>query len=267
MVERMRRVLILGLVLTFLAPLLRAYDVALRNGRVIHFQTYRVANEELLYMSENGVEQSVLLSDINFERTRELNEKANPPLDLAGWVAQMNARRETAQPPPPSLGNVARQLGLNGEVVPEGRVFTNEDFPSSPIPPVPANVGASPSSNAAAPKAGYEWAASKVKIEQFLRKTEGLTEQQYAARTLGPELADVQFPRRSFWQTEIYADHQKYVSDARLCISDRVSDEGRRQNAACSRLDSDKNVVQSLRQKGQSLAQEWKSRQEAFAPY
>src|SRR5208282_6585737 len=101
-----RRGLIAGLALICLAPVLYAYDVALRDGRVIHFQTYRVVNKELLYTPENGVEQSVLLSDINFERTRELNEKANPPLDLAGWVAQVNAPKQTPAPPPaqPSLG-------------------------------------------------------------------------------------------------------------------------------------------------------------------
>lgn len=230
-------------------------------------------------MTEYHVEESVLLSDINFERTRELNEKADPPLDLAGWIAQMNAPRRIIPPPPPPqpLGEVARQLRLKGEVDPEGRVFTNDDFPSSPIPPVPAKAKASssPTANAKTPSssiandlsAGSDWDASKGKIEQFLRKTEGLTEQQYAAKMLGPDLAEVQFPKRSSWQTEIYADHQRYVADAKLCISDRVSDEGRRQDAACSRLDSDKSSVQSLRETGQSSAQQWKARQEAFAPH
>jgi hypothetical protein len=279
MVEWQRRILIVGLALFFLAPSLCAYDVALRNGKVIHFQTYRVVNKELLYMSENGVEQSVQLSDINFERTRELNEKANPPLDLESWIAQMNTPRNTPPPPPPAtpLGDVARQLRLKGEIEPEKRVFTNDDFPSSPVPPITAiakasstpatNATTSSSSNVTAANAGSDWAASKARIEQFLRNTEELTEQQYVAMMLGSDLADVQFPKRSSWQKEIYADHQKYVADAKLCVSDRVSDMGRRQNAACSRLDSDKSTVQSLREKGQSLALEWKSRQEAFAPH
>jgi hypothetical protein len=270
----------LGFTATLLAPLLRAHDVALRDGSVIHFQNYRVVNNELLYLSESGQERSVLLSNINFARTRELNAKENPPLDLDSWIEKMNAARKSAAPPkpptPPPLGDVARQLGLKGEVDAEERVFTNDDFPSSPLPPVPENsvAPASPAANGVTPpspianasSAGSDWAASKAEIEVFLGKTEGLTEQQYAARTLGPDLADVEFPGRSSWQARIYANHQKYVVDAKLCISDRVSDEGRRQNAACSRLDADKETVRSLRESGKASAQQWKSRQDAVAP-
>jgi hypothetical protein len=273
MVGKLTRVLALGFALLVLAPLICAYDVALRNGSVIHFEKYRVVNNEFLYMDAGGKERSVLLSDINFARTRELNEKENPPLDLAKWIAQMNAVKKSPAPP---LGDVARQLGLKGEVDAEGRVFTNDDFPSSPIPPASENATASrlPGTNATAspspapnaPTDNSDWAASKAKIELFLRKTENLTEQQYANRALGPDLAEVQFPKRSAWQTNLYAEHQRYVADAKLCISDRVSDLGGRQNAACSRLDFDKYTVQTSRENGQALAQEWKTRQDAFAP-
>lgn len=275
----MRRVLILGFVVIFLAPLLCAYDVALRNGSVVHFEKYRVVNKELLYISPAGDERSVLLSDINFARTRELNEKADPPLDLAGWIEQMNAPKKPPVPPPPPtpLGDIARELRLKGEVDPEGRVFTDDDFPSSPVPPAPVNdsaspppgtnANASPSSSANIQSGTSNWAASKAKIELFLTKTANLTEQQYAHRSLGSDLAGVEFPKRPSWQAQLYAEHQKYVTDAKLCISDRVSDQGRRQDAACYRLDSDKSTVQSLRAKGQELAQDWKSRQDAFVPH
>ena len=175
------------------------------------------------------------------------------------------------------MGDVARQLGVKGEGNFEGRVFTNDDFSSSPIPPAPENApvfptadgndGAPSLSSANTSVADSSWAAGKAKIEQFLRKTENLTEQQYADRMLGADLAEVQFPGRSSWQTKLYAEHQEYVDDAKLCISDRVSDIGRRQDGACSRLDSDKHAVQSLREKGKALAQEWKSRQETLAPH
>jgi hypothetical protein len=274
MVGRLHRVLTLGFVVMLLAPLLCAYDVALRNGTVIHFQTYRVANNELLYLAESGEERSVLLTDINFARTRELNEKADPPLDLQNWIDKMNAVKKTPPPPKPPLGDVARQLGLKGAVDAEGRVFTNDDFPSSPVPPAPKSVAptassapttstltAQPANNSSA---SSDWAASKAKIELFLKKTEGLTEQQYAAMTLGPDLDEVQFPRRPEWQAKLFAEHQRYADDAKLCISDRVSDEGRRQDAACSRLDSDKSTVQTAREWGKTSAQEWKNRQDAF---
>ena len=273
-----RRVLLLVLALLVCAPWLCAYDVALRNGTVIHFKNCRVVNQELLYIAEDGTEKSVLLSDINFERTRELNVSAYPTLDLDGWIKQMNApKKAPAAAPSQPLGDVARELRLKGEIDPQGHVFTNDDFPKSPSAPPSANAssvtsrqepGGLNSSSSAGPSTGAsDWAASKAKIEQFLERTEGLTEQQYAAKLLGPELADVEFPKRSPWQTQVYAVHKRYVNDAKLCISDRISDEGWRQNEACARLDSDKSTVQTLRAQGQSLAQEWKTHQETFVPY
>lgn len=61
--------MLLVLALLVGVPWLCAYDVALRNGTVIHFKTYRIVNEEFLYAAEDGIEKSVPLSDINFERT------------------------------------------------------------------------------------------------------------------------------------------------------------------------------------------------------
>jgi len=276
MMRLKRPVLLLMLALLVGVPSLYAYDVALRNGTVIHFQNYRVVNQELLYRAEDGTEKSVPLSAINFARTRELNASADPPLDLDAWVANMNApKKAPAASSQQPLGDAIRKMGLKGEIDPEGRVFTDDDFPKSPSAPPPPHVSAEasrPAASAAASSsakpstAASDWAASKAKIEQFLARTEGLTEQQYAAKLLGPELADVQFPRRSSWQTQVFADHNRYVRDAKLCISDRISDEGQRQDEACARLDSDKSTVQTLRAQGQSLAQEWRARQETFAP-
>ncbi len=258
----MRRVLILGFAAICLAPSLCAYDVALENGSVIHFQKYRVADNKLIYLSESGEELSVPMSDINLSLTRQMNEKEKPPLELPG----LTGNAKTKQSPEP-LGDVARQLGVKPESDAEGHVFTNDDFPSSPVPPEPAKATTSRSPAANGAKSNADWASSKAKIELFLRKTGNLTERQYADRTLGPDLADVEFPRRSSWQAELYAAHQEYVADAKLCISDRVSDMGRHQNAACYKLDSDKSRVQTLREKGQGLAQEWKTRQERAVSY
>lgn len=267
----------LGFAMVVLAPLLCAYEVALRNGTVIHFQKYRVVNNELLYISGSGEERSVLLSDVNFARTRELNEHENPPLDLQSWIDQMNKERKApAAKPALPLGDVVREMGLKGEINTEGRVFTNDDFPSSPAGSAASRVTtpASSSENAAAPASTVtnaansvsDWNAHKAKIAAFVEKTQGLTEQQYAARILGPDLVEVDFPRRSSWQTRLYAEHQRYVADAKLCISDRISDQGRHRDAACARLDTHKSNIQSMREEGKTAAQEWKSRQETVVP-
>jgi hypothetical protein len=273
MVKQLRCTGIAGIVVLIFAPFVCAHQVALRNGTVIEFEKYRVANNELLYVDAIGVERSVQLTDINYARTKELNANENPALNLP--LPSLKSTPVKTAPTP--LGDVARQVGAKPETEAEGRVFTNDDFPSSPMPRGTTSGGASPSATvkttaattvaAGAPSSAPDWAASKAKIELFLSRTQGLTEQEYVARLLGPGLTDIQFPRRAEWQAEIFRAHQRYVADATLCISDRVSDMGRRQNEACSRLDSDKTNVQTMRDQGKGWAQDWKTRQEAASPY
>jgi hypothetical protein len=248
---RIRRLLVFGLLLIF-APAVSAYDVVLKNGAVIHFQKYRVSNDRLIYTSESGREESVALSDVNLAATRDRNENADPPLALPGLY-------------PTPLGDIARQSNLKPQVDPKGYVFTNDDFPSSPPAPQPANIAVSSSSGAGSlENHDLGPALSRAKIEQFIVKTESLTDRQYTERILGPDLAVIEFPKRSEWQVRIYEAHRRYLSDAKLCISDRVSDIGRRQDLACARLDSDKITTQSMRDEGRQRALDWKTRQEKF---
>ena len=123
----------------------------MRNGTVIHFKTYRIVNQELLYAAEDGIEKSVPLSDINFERTRELNASASPPLDLNAWITQKNSPKKAAADavPPHPFGDIARQLRLKGEIDPQGRAFTNDDFPKSPSAPPSGNASGVTSGQAA----------------------------------------------------------------------------------------------------------------------
>jgi hypothetical protein len=260
-----------GIVVLILAPFACAHQVALRNGTVIQFEKYRVMNNELLYLDASGVERWVQLTDINYARTKELNANENPPLNLP----LPTAKSTPAKTAPTPLGDVARQVGAKPETEAEGRVFTNDDFPSSPIPISVADSAAASleaakntagTVAASAPTGAADWATSRAKIELFLNRTQGLTEQEYTGRLLGPDLAEVQFPGRAEWQVETYRAHRRYVADATLCISDRVSDAGRRQNEACSRLDSDKASVQSMRDQGKARAQDWKTRQERVGP-
>ncbi len=170
---------------------------------MIHFEKYRVVSNELLYLDASGQERSVQLTDINYARTKELNANENPPLNLPLPSAKSTPVKTAPTPP----GDVARQVGTKPEKKAEGRVFTNDDFPSSPIPRGTTNGGASPSTTvkttaattvaAGAPGGAPDWATNKAKIEQFLSRTQGLTEQEYVARLLGAELAEVQFQRRA----------------------------------------------------------------------
>jgi hypothetical protein len=202
MMCRTRPVVLLALALLVCAPRLFAYDVALRSGAVIHFKNCRVVNQELLYIAEDGIEKSVLLSDINFERTRELNASAYPPLDLDGWIKQMNAPKKTlAATPSQPLGDVARELRLKGVTDPQGHVFTDDDFPKSPGAPPSANASSeaspgrlnSPSSPGASTTAS-DWAASKAKIEQFLSDPKGSQNSSTPRNCWGPDSPTCNFP-------------------------------------------------------------------------
>jgi|HubBroStandDraft_2_1064218.scaffolds.fasta_scaffold36288_2 hypothetical protein len=109
-----------------------AYEVALRDGRIIQFQKYRVAQDKLYYIAADEREQSVPLITIDVERTRELNAKEVVPLELPGLAAQ--ASSETTDSQASSLGEIAPQLRVKRvaeENVPSKRTYSSDDFASA----------------------------------------------------------------------------------------------------------------------------------------
>jgi hypothetical protein len=252
--NRLRLFSILVLTLVALVPTLLAYDIVLKNGTTIHFQNFRIAGDRLFYVSENGQDTSIQLSEIDVVSSNQLNAKADPRLVLPEEVPAADGKQT-----PASLGDIPSQLNSTRKVTSIGRVFTNDDFPASPVTSAASDASAPSPNPQGATQNNSDWNAYKDRIGRFLEKTEGLTEQQNAARILGPELEEVRFPRRAEWQSKIYSQLQNYRDDAILCISDRVSDEGRRQRNACSRLDSEKYELKSRRERGRQLGQKWKS--------
>jgi hypothetical protein len=53
-----------------LAPSISAHQVALKDGRVIQFEKYRVADGALVYTGSDGKEAKIALADIDLGRTR-----------------------------------------------------------------------------------------------------------------------------------------------------------------------------------------------------
>ena len=247
--SRIFRVAIVLSAMLLAASSLFAYDVLLKNGFVIHFQKYRVADGRLFYVTDGGKEDSVLLSDINMDATHEMNTKADPPLQLPGLnAAKVASGSQTSA----SLGDLARQMRPKNGNTESRRVYTNDDFHSSPGPTAQVEVS----------KGSSNWSATRARMEEYLRGRSGDTEQEFASEALGRDLANVQFPYRAAWQSDLYRAHQKYIADGRLCISDRVSDAAAAQNAACARLNLDEYEIESLQKKGREAAEAWKSRQE-----
>lgn len=122
--------LVMGLwFLGVLATPVEAHQVVLKNGRVIQFEKYRVTEQLLLYVDNNGKEVGVPLSEIDLDHTRELSATDTEPLVLPGLVHSPPDSNSNTQP---TLGDMARNLRKKDAGATSKRVFTNDDVASAP---------------------------------------------------------------------------------------------------------------------------------------
>ena len=101
------------LILFVLALPAFAYRVALKDGRVVKFRKYRVTENTLLFIDEDGKEIAIPLSDVDLDRTRQLNEKEDVPLNLPGLVPSSQGAAQLAEP---SLAEIALQVRLQRDI-------------------------------------------------------------------------------------------------------------------------------------------------------
>src|ERR1700687_1992295 len=87
---------ILAILLLVAVPVF-AYEVALKDGRVIQFQKYQASELSLFYIDDQGKEISLPLSSIDLDRTRELNAKENPPFNLPGLITTSSSANPNGQ--------------------------------------------------------------------------------------------------------------------------------------------------------------------------
>lgn len=242
----LQRTAIVLSVMFSITPVLFAYDVVLKNGLVIHFQKYRVAEDKLFYTIDSGKETSVPLSEINIRATDQLNRTEEPPLNLPGFREDSTtpAANQVGAP----LGDIVKHAQPRNRNVETRRVYTNDDFRSS-SPPAMRNEASK-----------SDTTLSHEKIGQGLQEVATYTEQEFANMALGSELSNYEFPGRAEWQSRLYAARQSQIADLRLCISDRVSDNNGAQGTACSRTNSNKYKVESLQDEGRGAAQAWRRR-------
>lgn len=127
----MRRLWVLlgGLCLTaMVAPPALAHQIALKSGRVVQFERYRVTETLLFYTDSSGKEVKIALADIDLDRTRDLSVPDNPPLDLPG-LSHSNPKGSNAASQ--SLGDAARSVRKKDASTALKRVFTDDDVASA----------------------------------------------------------------------------------------------------------------------------------------
>jgi hypothetical protein len=191
-------VLVAWLLATF-APTVAAHQVALRDGHIIQFEKYRVAEGQLIYVSSDGKEVQVAISSIDIERTRTLSKSDSPPLDLPGLIPQDTPPSTNANQ---SLGEIARQVRPKDAKVTTQRTFTDDDVThgSASLPPQLTT----PSSTS--PDEQY-W----TEMDQLKKWADNMANQ--TPRQLSESVAgEIQFPGRADWEQKLYEQKEKLVS-------------------------------------------------------
>jgi hypothetical protein len=189
--RRTRLLVVTALVLVFVTPLY-AYRVALKNGQVIEFQTYRATETALLYVDDHGKEIRVPLSSIDLDRTSQLNSGESPALDLPGMQVQDSS---TKTEPQPSLGEAARKLTKAATAGPVKRVFTDDDVAHSGA--TGADALSTGNSNPDA------WQNRLRSMKATVDSLQNADANSLARKILGN--LDVEFPSRREWQEELFS--------------------------------------------------------------
>ena len=193
------------LALLLAVPLL-AYQVVLKDGRVIQFQQYRVQQNVLFYITKEGKESSVRLADINMEHTRQLNASESPPLELPGLTTPTtgpNAQRQM------SLGEVARRLRKERTNTGARKVFTNDEVASSSSSAGISTVGR-PRQRSGGQRS---WQDEAIAMRTLLGTVKGLSARQLARNVLGD--LDVSFPGRREWEERLSAQMEALAESIR----------------------------------------------------
>jgi len=182
-----------------LAPPVGAHQVALKDGRVIQFEKYRVADGSLVYTGSDGKEAKIALADIDLTRTRQLSAADVPPLDLPGL-----ANPETTLSSDQSLGAIARKVRPKDTSVTGQRVFTDDDVAHS-------SESATPQASRPQPTTADEYRNSLKKLETWVNDTASLKPRQLSETVAGA----ITFPGRDEWEQRLYNQLQVLASAVR----------------------------------------------------
>jgi hypothetical protein len=238
--DRSWRLGVLALFVLLLCPSLQAYQLAMKDGRTLEFQKYRVEGGKVFYTDASGKEASVALSEVDLERTKTLNAKETLPLDLSstgsadGKPAVNSATGQAANTPDePSLGDAARKLRQQGKAHPtsQKRRYTDEDVQgpaSGGLPTLKTAAGDQKSDGApSAQKAEEKKEDQEQEItEQDVAEYYDLDREQTARGILNYAKLppDTPFPDRADWEFRLYETKQD-MAHAFMYVKEHSEDE------------------------------------------
>jgi len=201
-----------------------AHHVALKNGRIIQFEKYRVVSGQLYYTDSNGNEIQVALGDIDFERTKRLRSADNSTLNLSGLEPQ------GAQPAPntsESLGDTARKVRPKNAPSTPQRVFTDDDIAHSSSTMIGLPVGNS-----------TDFQSRMQNAQRLVDKWADKRPRELSDGIVG----DNKFPGRDAWEQRLYEQKGKMVKAAQVALdaSQRVISAPTSEERASARKATDK---------------------------
>lgn len=215
-------ILMLGL---FVASPLCAYQLALKNGSVVQFQKYRVDGDKVIYVDSAGKEVSVALADVDTEKTKSLNAKETPPLDLTGAAAKSAGTATAVSDEPQSLGDAARAMRQQGKAhaTAQKRTFTDDDVSHGAGDGLqPIQAGAKPAQSGAGAQDGKSSggstntsAAQRELTDQQVSEYYDLGREETARAVLAHFKVppDTPFPDRSEWEARLFEGKKEWIQE------------------------------------------------------
>jgi hypothetical protein len=175
-----------------------AQKVATKDGRVIQFKSYRVTEERLLYINEDGKEVSVSIDDIDLVRTQELNANEASPLILPGMIGP--AKDLNAEP---SLGEIARKTRANQKSSVTKNVYTDDDV-----------VHGSGIDGKATSPSPEDFRSKVGRAQKAIDLWKEKTPRELSDGAVGQN----QFPGRDNWEERLYQQKEKMITAAQACL-------------------------------------------------
>jgi hypothetical protein len=235
-----------------LVPSVSAHQVALKDGRIVQFEKYRVADGSLVYTGSDGKEAKVALADIDLTRTRQLSAADVPPLDLPGL-----ANPGATPSPDQSLGAIARKVRPKDANVTGQRVFTDDDLSHGP----------DAATQASQPTTAAQYRSSMEELQKWIDDKASLKPRQLSESVAG----DIKFPGRDEWEQRLFDQKEKLVAIARSAANTiqrmgdaQTADERAAARIAVDKLESDvrfeRHLYDQLVAEGAKRAADWEKR-------
>ena len=226
--KRQWKICVLILAGVFLCSPLLAYQLAMKDGRIVEFQKYRVENGNVICTDANGKETSVMLGDVDLEKTKTLNAKETPALDL-GSVQSGDSSPAAGPGEEGSLGDAARKMRQQGKAHASSQKhkFTDDDVThaSNSVPETdqkdgkPATgdetKGGKQASTSAGTKSAQRKEVTDAQISAYYDL--GRTDTGRAVLAQANLPPDTPFPDRSEWEARLFEGKKEWVQEYVHC--------------------------------------------------